>query len=351
MNRFLRLLRDKPILLLDGAIGTNLFSKGLGSGDSPELWNLAQADKIREHYRSFIEVGSDLILTNSFGGNFYRLGLHNQENNLYDINFEGAKLLVSEITKSGKDIVAAGSIGPTGEILEPNGTLKIEDAAKAYAAQAIALKDGGADVIWIETISSIEEATAAVMGAQKTNLPIVLTMSIDSNGRTMMGVAPSEISHLQAQLPCKPTAFGANCGIGSAEVIAAIINMQTEEDLKSAAPIIVAKGNCGIPEWLNGQICYSGTPELMATYTAMAIDAGARLIGGCCGTTPKHVSVMRKTIDTHSKSSKPTIEEIESKLGKLSTGARAQMQGDITKLGGAANQRAPRQRKRLKKNN
>ena len=351
MNKFLRLLRDKPILLLDGAMGTNLFSKGLGSGDSPELWNLAQADKIREHYRSFIEVGSDLILTNSFGGNFYRLGLHNQENNLYDINFEGAKLLVSEITKSGKDIVAAGSIGPTGEILEPNGILKIEDAAEAYAVQAMALKDGGADVIWIETISSIEEATAAVMGAKNTNLPIVLTMSIDSNGRTMMGVAPSEISNIQSQLSCKPTAFGANCGIGSAEVIAAIINMQTENDLNSAAPILVAKANCGIPEWINGQICYSGTPELMATYTAMAIDAGARLIGGCCGTTPKHVAVMRETIDTHSKSSKPTIEEIESKLGKLSTGARAQMQGDITKLGGAADQRAPRQRKRLRKNN
>ena len=350
MNRFLRLLRDKPILLLDGAIGTNLFSKGLGSGDSPELWNLAQAGKIREHYRSFIEVGSDLILTNSFGGNFYRLNLHNQENNIYDINFEGAKLLVSELKKSGKDIVAAGSIGPTGEILEPNGTMKIEDAAEAYAAQAMGLKDGGADVIWIETISSIEEATAAVIGAQKTNLPIVLTMSIDSNGRTMMGVAPSEISQLQAQLPCKPTAFGANCGVGSAEVIAAIINMQTKDDLNSAAPILVAKGNCGIPEWLNGQICYSGTPELMATYTAMAIDAGARLIGGCCGTTPKHVAVMRETIDSHSKNSKPTIEEIESKLGKLSTGARAQMQGDITRIGGAANKRAPRQRKRLRKN-
>ena len=350
MNKFLRLLSEKSILLLDGAMGTNLFSKGLGSGDAPELWNLTQANKIREHYGSFIEVGSDLILTNSFGGNFYRLGLHNQENNIYDINFEGAKLLVSEIKKSGKDIVAAGSIGPTGEILQPNGTLKIEDAAEAYAIQAMALKDGGVDVIWIETISSIEEATAAVMGAKKTNLPIVLTMSIDSNGRTMMGVAPSEISNLQSQLPCKPTAFGANCGIGSAEVIAAIINMQTENDLNSVAPILVAKGNCGIPEWLNGQICYSGTPELMATYTGMAIDAGARLIGGCCGTTPKHVAVMRETIDTHSKKSKPTVEEIESKLGKLSNGARAQMQGDITKLGGAANQRAPRQRKRLRKN-
>ena len=126
--------------------------------------------------------------------------------------------------------------------------------------------------------------------------------------------------------------------------------MHTENDLNSGAPILVAKGNCGIPEWLNGQICYSGTPELMATYTAMAIDAGARLIGGCCGTTPKHVAVMRETIDTHSKKSKPTVEEIESKLGKLSNGARAQMQGDITKLGGAANQRAPRQRKRLRKN-
>ena len=354
MNRFLKLLNEKSTLLLDGAMGTNLFSNGLESGDAPELWNLSEAEKICRHYRSFIEVGSDLVLTNSFGGNGYRLRLHNSEEKIYDINFEAAKLLVSEIKKSGKSVVAAGSMGPTGEILEPNGQLTIENAAEAYAAQAIALKDGGVDVIWIETCtyasippsSSIEEATAAVMGAKETNLPIVLTMSIDSNGRTMMGVTPSEIRILQSQLPEKPTAFGANCGIGAAEVIAAIINMQIDIDLNSTSPILVAKGNCGIPEWVDGHICYSGTPELMANYAAMAIDAGARLIGGCCGTTPAHVAAMREAIDTHNKKSRPTMEEIESKLGKLCTGTRAQMQGDVTRLGGAASERSPRKRNR-----
>ncbi len=330
-------------------MGTNLFSMGLGSGEAPELWNLSEAEKIRQHYKSFIEAGSDLVLTNSFGGNFYRLGLHNYQEKIYDINFEGAKLLVSEIKKSGKDIVAAGSMGPTGEILEPNGPLSIEDAAEAYAVQANALKDGGVDVIWIETISSIEEATASVKGAKETGLPIVITMSVDSNGRTMMGIAPSEIRDLQSQLPCKPSAFGVNCGLGAAEVVAAVINMHTEKDLSSTYPVIVAKGNCGIPEWLNGKICYSGTPELMATYATMAVDAGARLIGGCCGTTPTHVVAMRKAIDLHSKSSAPTIEEIESRLGQLSTGARAQMRGDITRLGGAATQRSARKRKRSRK--
>ena len=349
LNRFLKLLDEKSVLLLDGATGTNLFSLGLQSGDAPELWNLSEPEKICRHYRSFIESGSDLVLTNSFGGNSYRLQLHNQEQDVYRINSAAAELLVSEIRRNGKDVVAAGSMGPTGEILEPNGQITIEKAAEAYAAQATALKDGGVDVIWIETISSIEEATAAVIGAKETNLPIVLTMSIDSNGRTMMGVSPSEIAQLQSQLPVKPIAFGANCGLGASEVIAAIMNMQLNNDLSSAAPALVAKGNCGIPEWIDGQISYSGNPELMAKYATMAIDAGARLIGGCCGTTPAHVAAMREAIDSHAKNSKPTIEQIESKLGKLSAGARAQMDGDDTRLGGAVTPRSPRIRKRSRK--
>ena len=349
MNRFLNLLEKKTVLLLDGATGTNLFSLGLESGDAPELWNISEGGKISQHYRSFIEAGSDLVLTNSFGGNYYRLQLHRCEREVYDINFASADLLVNEIEKSGKDVVAAGSMGPTGEILEPNGPMNIKNAAEAYAAQANALKDGGADVIWIETISSIEEATAAVIGAKETNLPIVLTMSIDSNGRTMMGVSPSEITKLQSQLPVKPTAFGANCGLGASEVIAAIINMQIDTDLSSAAPVLVAKGNCGIPEWIDGQITYSGNPQLMANYATMAIDAGARLVGGCCGTTPAHVSTMREAIDDYIKKPRPTIEEIESTLGNLSAGTRAQMGGDMTRLGGATTPRSPRKRKRSRK--
>ena len=349
MNRFLELLDEKSVLLLDGATGTNLFSLGLESGDAPELWNLFETEKVCRHYRSFIEVGSDLVLTNSFGGNCYRLRLHNKEQSVYDINFTAAELLVSEIEKSGKDVVAAGSMGPTGEILEPNGQLTIEKAAEAYAEQAHALRDGGIHVIWIETISSLEEATAAIIGAKETNLPIVLTMSIDSNGRTMMGVSPSEIGKLQSQLSEKPIAFGANCGLGASEVIAALINMGTEIDSSSDVPILVAKGNCGIPEWVDGNICYSGSPELMANYATMAIDSGARLIGGCCGTTPAHIAAMREAIDTHDKNSRPTMEEIESKLGPLSAGARAQMQGDNTRLGSAVNPGSLRKRKSRRK--
>ena len=351
MNRFLKLLDEKPVLLLDGATGTNLFSLGLESGDAPEIWNLSEAEKICQHYKSFIGAGSDLILTNSFGGNSYRLRLHNRERDVYEINFAAANLLVSEIKKSGQDVVAAGSMGPTGEILEPNGQLTIEDAAGAYAEQARALKDGGVDVIWIETISSIEEATAAVLGAKETKLPIVLTMSIDSNGRTMMGVAPSELTNLQYKLPAKPIAFGANCGLGASEVVAAIINMQIDSNLISTTANLVAKGNCGIPEWIDGNICYSGTPELMAKYATMAIDAGARLIGGCCGTTPAHIATMRKAIDTHVKKTKPTVKEIESSLGELTPGTRAQIEGDFSRLGGAASQRSQRKRNRSRKRN
>ena len=178
-NLFLKLLDEKPALLADGATGTNLFAMGLISGDAPELWNTDHPEKIRAHYRSFIDAGSDIVLTNTFGANNYRLQLHDAQSRVEELNIAAVELLKDEVAQGGRDVVVAGSIGPTGEILEPAGPLSIEKAAAAFEEQARALAAGGVDVLWIETLSSIEEAQAAVMGASVTGLPIVTTLSVD----------------------------------------------------------------------------------------------------------------------------------------------------------------------------
>jgi len=334
-NRFLRLLEEKDVLLADGATGTNLFALGLQSGDSPEFWNIDHPDRVAKHYRSFIEAGSDIVLTNTFGGTRYRLKLHDGQDRVTEFNSAAARILAEQVADSGRDVVVAGSMGPTGEILEPAGTVSIADAADAFAEQALALKQGGADVLWIETLSSLEECQAAVLGASKADLPVVVTLSIDTNGRTMMGVTASDIVNMQKDLAVPLMAFGTNCGLGAAEVVAAIINMGKAAEVNGTEPVLIAKGNCGIPEWNGGEISYSGTPELMAQYATMVMDSGARIIGGCCGTTPEHVASMRAAIDAHQKGEVPSLDHLQATLGEVTSGAVAQMNGDLSVTGGS----------------
>ena len=346
-NTFLKLLEEKSHLLIDGATGTNLFALGLQSGDSPEFWNVDHPDRVAQHYRSFIDAGSDIILTNTFGGTSYRLKLHDAGTRATEFNVAAAKILVDEVAKSDRDIAVAGCMGPTGEILEPAGQCSIEDAEAAYTEQALALAEGGADVLWIETISSKEEAQAAVNAAAKTGLPVVLTMSIDTNGRTMMGVTGADIVGLESAFDCHLTALGTNCGLGASEVIAAVINMQNSANENGTKPILVAKGNCGIPAWVDGEICYSGTPELMSRYVKTAMDAGARIIGGCCGTTPDHVKAMRTAMDSHTPGDTPSTERITDELGTITAGALAQLSGDLSVEGGSVSKgRRARSRRR-----
>jgi methionine synthase I (cobalamin-dependent) len=347
-NKLFKLLEQKPVLLLDGATGTNLFAMGLQSGDSPEFWNVDHPDRIAKHYRSFIDAGSDVVLTNTFGGTAYRLKLHDGQDRVAELNVAAARILCKEVEKSGREVVVAGSMGPTGEILEPAGSVSIELAQAAFEEQALALKEGGVDVLWIETISSIEESHAAIRGASVAGLPIVLTLSIDTNGRTMMGVTAADLVNLQKKLDVPLMAFGTNCGVGAAEVVAAIMNMSKTAKENGTTPVLVAKGNCGIPEWVGGEIRYSGTPELMANYAKMAIDSGARIIGGCCGTTPGHVASMRAAIDEHIKGQTPAIEDVIAELGSVTAGAQAQLNGDQSVEGGAVNKsrRAGRTRRR-----
>ena len=332
-NRFTHLLSTRPWLLADGATGSNLFDVGLVSGDAPELWNTDQPAKITALHQSFVDAGADILLTNSFGGTRYRLKLHQAQDRVAELNTTAARLARAVADASGREIAVAGSIGPTGEIMEPIGPLSIAQATEAFAEQAQALAAGGADVMWIETMSSAEEVQAAVAGAATTGLPIVCTLSFDTNGRTMMGISPSDFAALEKTLVPRLAACGTNCGVGASEVVACIHNLA-----EAAGPdvVLVAKGNCGIPQYVDGAICYNGTPELMAVYARMALDAGARIIGGCCGTSPRHLRAMRDALEAHSPAPSPQLEDIVSALGEVSTGARAQWGGEQSRLGGAA---------------
>jgi 5-methyltetrahydrofolate--homocysteine methyltransferase len=325
LNPFEKLLGEKATLLADGATGTTFFGLGLQSGDAPELWNVDFPERVALHYQAFVDAGSDLVLTNSFGGTRYRLKLHQAESRVAELNIAAATILREVADSCDHEIIVAGSIGPTGEILAPLGDLQAEDAISAFAEQALALEQGGADVIWIETMSSQEEVESAVRGAQQTALPIVFTMSFDTNGRTMMGVGAEDMMKLNHRLGVH--ACGTNCGIGASEVVAAILNMRASKPVAGDDPILVAKANCGIPEFIDGEIHYNGTPEIMARYATMARDAGARIVGGCCGTSPEHVAAMRYALDNTEPGPVPSIEDVERELGTVTKGAHAQAGG------------------------
>ena len=286
------IISQQGFALADGAIGTNLFSKGLETGDAPELWNLTAPEKITELFEEFVEAGADILLTNSFGGTRHRMKLHQAEHKVDEINFHAAQLARHVADRHDKKIIVGGSMGPTGELFQPLGTLDKDSAIAAFTAQATALKDGGADVLWIETMSSLEEAEAAIISAQSTGLPVYITMTFDTAGRTMMGVQPQEFATAMQALSV--AGYGANCGIGPAELIDSVFGFV---DASPETAVIIAKGNCGIPAYVEGAIHYHGTPELMADYARVAYQAGARIIGGCCGTSPAHLASMRQALD------------------------------------------------------
>jgi methionine synthase I (cobalamin-dependent) len=185
--------------------------------------------------------------------------------------------------------------------------------------------------MWIETMSSVEETEAAIAGARLTGLPVVATLSFDTNGRTMMGIAPAELAGLHRKHGL--AACGSNCGIGPSELIACMVNLAAAAE---PSAILVAKANCGIPQFVDGAIRFNGTPQLMAEYARMAFDAGARIIGGCCGTSPEHLRMMREALENHTRAAKPDLAAIETRLGAISSGATAQLRGELDRLAGAA---------------
>jgi methionine synthase I (cobalamin-dependent) len=330
-DRLKELLDEHPWLLADGATGSNLFDRGLQSGDAPELWNADHPDRVAALHASFIEAGADIILTNSFGGTRHRLKLHKAEHRVGELNERAAAIARGVAARSSRVVLVAGSMGPTGEILEPLGPLGLDMARESFAEQAAALASGGADVLWIETMSSVEETEAAIAGARTVGLPVVATLSFDTNGRTMMGVTPVDLAGLQRKHHL--AGCGSNCGIGPSELVASIVNLAAAAE---PSAVLVAKANCGIPQFVDGAIRFNGTPELMSEYACLSYDAGARIIGGCCGTTPAHLKVMRQALERHTRGPRPDLAIIESKLGAISTGATAQLSGNLDRQAGAA---------------
>ncbi|RME08275.1 MAG: betaine--homocysteine S-methyltransferase [Anaerolineae bacterium] len=292
MNPLLQLLQRNEPILLDGAMGTMLMAAGLTQGDPPEEWNVLHPDRVQAIHQAYVDAGSRLILTNSFGGTRFRLEMHNLQDRVYELNKAAAENARAVADAAPHTVVVAGSMGPTGQLFEPMGLLTFEEAKEAFAEQARGLADGGVDVFWVETMSDLDEVRAAVEGARSvSDLPIVATMSFDTHGHTMMGVSPQKAAEVLSQLDV--VALGANCGTGSDELEKAIAAMhEAFPDL-----ILVAKANAGIPQVARGgQVSYTGTPEVMAEYALHVRDLGARLIGACCGSTPEHIRAMAEAL-------------------------------------------------------
>ncbi len=325
-------------LVADGAMGTNLFQRGLATGEAPEIWNVEHPDRIGEVHREFIEAGANIILTNSFGGSRFRLKLHGADHRVQTLNRAAAAIARSAAEGYGGDVLVAGSIGPSGELFVPVGTVNHRDGCAQFAEQAQALADGGADLIWVETMSAREEVEAAVDGARSTGLPIVVTMTFDTNGRTMMGITPEDAGRWLSGLGDRVVAVGANCGIGPAEAILSLL------DLAAAVPdkFVVAKANCGVPEFIDGDFKFTGTPEVMARYARLARNVGATIIGGCCGTNPRHLKAIADALRDHLPGDRPTAADIASELGSLSSRS-------ITKVGEQTETRPPKRRNRRRK--
>jgi 5-methyltetrahydrofolate--homocysteine methyltransferase len=311
------LLTTSPVLLADGATGTNYFQIGLESGAPPELWNVDGADTVADLHRRFVAAGADIILTNTFGCNRYRLALHGAEHRVFELA-KAAAAIARDVADSGeRPVVVAGSVGPSGELLAPLGTLTFEDAVSAFSEQIDGLSAGGADVAWIETMSAPDELRAAATAAALAGIPYTATCSFDTAGRTMMGLAPSELAAVFEGLPASPLAYGANCGVGAPDILVSLLAI-TESD---PAATTICKGNCGVPRFEGTDIVYSGTPELMARYATLAVDAGVRIVGGCCGTTPEHLAAMRAAIDAHTTGRRPDIATIVDEVGPLANAA------------------------------
>jgi len=312
---FDRLFAQKDVLVADGAMGTNLFELGLADGASSELWNLQFPERVLGVHRSFVNAGADIILSNTFGANRFRLDLHNLTGRVRELNMAGAEIARRASEQSGRQMLVAGSIGPTGDVMAPLGTRTVAEAEEAFHEQADALKEGGVDVAWIETMYSNEELCAAVAGVSRAGLPYVATMNFDTGGCTMMGVRPDDAMRKVSSLECKPLAFGANCGVGPAQLIDSVLGVASAAE---EGDRIVAKANCGLPEiGKDMKARYNGTPAMMAIYACMARAAGASIIGGCCGTRAEHIQAMAAALAGTSRGPAPTYGEIEASLGPV----------------------------------
>lgn len=287
MNRLAALLGERRPVVLDGGMGTLLQDSGLEDGAPGELWNLEDPDAIRAAHAAYADAGAQVLTTNTFGGTRPRLEMHGLGDRLREVNRTAAQIARSVADDRG--ILVAGDLGPTGELLAPLGTLGPEEAQALFAEQLRGLVEGGIDLVLVETLSDLAEADAALAAAREVapDLPVVVTMSFDTNLRTMMGVRPGDaVAHLAA---AGADAVGANCGRGPGEMetIAAEMVAVRPEGL-----LLVAQSNAGLPQVVGDHFEYDATAEDMAAHAGRLAAQGIDLVGGCCGSTPAHVAAM-----------------------------------------------------------
>src|SRR6476620_4274088 len=291
--RWRAVLAEGGPILPDGAMGTMLFGAGLQFGDPPEAWNVSNSEIVRRIHRGYLDAGSRIVMTNTFGGNRLRLALHGLEGRVAELNRTAAILLRAEGDAAGGRALVAGDIGPTGEIMAPLGTLDEDEAVDVFAEQATALIAGGVDLIWIETMSHLSEIGAAIAGVRRASagIPIVATMTFDTRGYTMMGVSPE--AAVTALAAAGADAIGGNCGNGPDELLPVI------EKMHAIAPdvVLVAKSNAGMPELVDLRAVYRADPATMAEAGAGFRAAGARIIGACCGSSPAHLAAMGEALE------------------------------------------------------
>ncbi len=277
----------KPIVI-DGAMGTMLFGMGLEQGKMPELWNVEQPEKIRSVHAGYIKAGSQVILANTFGGNRLRLKHAELGERTAELNRAAVQIARQEADAADHPVVVGSSLGSTGQLLAPLGTLTYEEAVETFEEQAATLIDAGVDILWLETMSDLNEVSAAVEGCRNANadFPIAATMTFDTNGRTIMGVTPEKAAEKLTEFGV--VAMGGNCGNGPDEIEAVIAKM------RAAVPdaILIAKANAGIPRQEGASVVYDAKPEDMAAYALRVWEKGAQIIGACCGSTPAHIEAI-----------------------------------------------------------
>jgi len=283
---------EKATLSSDGAMGTMLQERGLTDGGAPELWNVEKPEEIEAVLEAYAAAGANFITTNTFGGTAGRLAMHGLEDRLAELNEAGAAI-ARKVADRHPGCFVMGDIGPSGELMEPMGTLTVESGKELFAAQIRALVAGGVDAILIETMSDLSEVEAAVAAAQEVapGMPIITTLSFDTNLRTMMGVKPGmAVKHLAA---LGVRIIGANCGRGTDEM------SQIAKELVEARPegvFIITQSNAGLPKLQGDVFVYDGTPEEMARYAKEMKDLGVNIVGSCCGSSPAHTTAIAAAI-------------------------------------------------------
>lgn len=291
MNRLAALLgADRPVLL-DGGMGTLLQDSGLEDGAPGELWNLENPDAVRAAHAAYAQAGARLLTTNTFGGTRPRLDMHGLGDRVGDVNRTAAQL--ARLVADERGLLVAGDLGPIGELLAPLGTLTRDEAQGLFAEQLTALVEGGIDLVLVETLSDLGEADAALAAVREVapGLPVAVTMSFDTNLRTMMGVRPGDaVAHLAA---AGADAAGANCGRGpeEMEIIAAEMVQSRAGDL-----LLVAQSNAGLPQVVGDHFEYDATAGDLAAHATRLANLGIDLVGGCCGSTPAHIAAMGATL-------------------------------------------------------